>query len=109
MCVCMQMRNNIDVCTGADVTVHPVGQTNIVPGSGVSFNVTATGTTPLSYQWQKDGVNLTDGGRITGATSATLTITGVMETDEGGYRCVVTNTAGMDTSNNAALTVGKWY
>ena len=97
-------------CITADppqVTVHPVDQTNIVPGSDVSFNVTATGTTPLSYQWQKDGVDLTDGGSITGATTATLTIAGVMESDEGGYRCVVTNIAGMVTSNTATLTVGK--
>ena len=88
------------------MTVHPVDQTNIVPGSDVSFSVTATGTAPLSYQWQKDGVDITDGGSITGATTATLTITGVMESDEGGYRCVVTNIAGTDTSNNAMLTVG---
>ena len=82
-------------------------QTNIVPGSAVSFSVTATGTAPLSYQWQKDGVDLTDGGTITGATTATLTITGVMESDESGYRCVVANIAGTDTSDTAMLTVGK--
>ena len=73
----------------------------------MSFSVTATGTEPLSYQWQKDGVDLTDGSSITGATTATLTIADVMESDEGGYMCVVTNTAGMDTSNTALLTVGK--
>ena len=98
-----------DITHAADppqVKVHPVNQTDIVPGSEVSFSVTATGTAPLSYQWQKDGVNLTDEGRITGATTATLTITGVMESDEGGYRCVVTNTTGMETSNTAMLTVG---
>ena len=111
VCVCMQMRNKIEyeyVCTGADVTVHPVDQTNIEPGSDVSFSVTATGTAPLSYQWQKGGVDLTDEGSITGVTTATLTITGVMESDEGGYRCVVSNIAGMDTSNTAMLTVGKY-
>ena len=90
------------------MTVHPVDLTNIVPGSDVSFSVTATGTAPLSYQWQKDGVDLTDGGSITGATTATLTITGVMESDEGDYRYVVTNIAGMDTSNAAMLTVGMF-
>ena len=88
------------------VTVHPADQTNVAPGSDVTFSVTATGTAPLSYQWQKDGVNLNDGGRISGATTATLTITGVTESDEGGYRCVVTNSAGTDTSNTATLTVG---
>ena len=89
------------------VTVHPVDQTNIVLESDVSFSVTATGTAPLSYQWQKDGVDLTDGGSITGATTATLAIIGVMESDEGGYRCVVTDTAGMVISDTAMLTVGK--
>ena len=89
------------------MTDHPVDQVNIVPGSDVAFSVTATGTAPLSYQWQKDGVDLTDGGSITGATTATLTITGVMESDEGGYRCVVTNIAGTVTSDTATLTVGK--
>ena len=91
------------------VTVHPVDQTNIVPGSDVSFSVIATGTAtdtvPLSYQWQKDEVDLTG---IKGATTATLTITGVKENDEGGYRCVVSNIAGMVTSNTAVLTVGMW-
>ena len=87
---------------------EPVDQTDKVPGSDVSFNVTVTSTIPLSYQWQKGGVNLTDGGSITGATTATLTITDVMESDEGGYRCVVSNAAGMDTSDNATLTVGKY-
>ena len=89
------------------MTAHPVDEIDIVPGSDVSFSVTATGTAPLSYQWKKDGEDLTDEGSITGATTATLSITGVMESDEGGYRCVVTNIAGMDTSNNATLTVGK--
>ena len=89
------------------MTVHPVDQTDIVPGSEVSFSVTATGTAPLSYQWQRDGVDLTDVGSITGATTATLTITGVMESDEGSYRCEVSNAAGMDTSDSALLSFGE--
>ena len=89
------------------MTVHPVDQDDIVPGSVVSFSVTAIGTEPLSYQWQKDGVNLTDGGSITGSTTATLAIAGVRESDEGGYGCVLSNTYGMNTSNTATLTVGK--
>ena len=91
------------------MTVHPVDQTNIVLGRDASFSVTATGTAPLRYQWQKDGVDLTVRGSITGAYTATLAIIDVMESDEGGYRCVVTNSLGMDISSTAMLTVGKWY
>ena len=99
------MSNFLFLADPPQVTVQPVDQTDIVPGSEVSFSVTATGTAPLSYQWQKIGV---DGGsfNITGATTATLTITGVMESDEGDYRCVVSNAAGMVTSNTAMLTLG---
>ena len=83
------------------VTAQPINLLKKLSGSTVMFSVTATGTAPLSYQWQKDGVNLNDGGSISGATTATLTITGVTESNEGGYRCVVTNSAGTDTSNTA--------
>ena len=89
----------------------PVDQIDVAPGSDVTFNVTVTSTDPVTYQWQKDGVDLSDGGSISGATTATLTITGVMESDEGGYRCVVTRNIGTDTfvhlSDFATLTVGK--
>ena len=79
-----------------------------MPGSGVQFSVTATGTEPLSYQWQKDGVYLTDGGRIKGADSTTLSITAAQKSDKGGYTCVVTRTTGRDTSKPAALDLGKY-
>ena len=87
------------------VTSEPVGLTNSEPGSDACFHVKATGTEPLSYQWQKDGVNLTDGGRIKGATTAKLSITAVQKSDEGGYTCVVSNTAGTVTSKPATLTL----
>ena len=89
------------------MTVHPVDQTDVAPGTNVLFSVTATGTAPLSYQWQKDGVDLTDGVSIIGASTGSVAIVGVMESDEGGYRCVVSNDAGTHTSNTAVLTVGE--
>ena len=88
------------------VTVHPVDQISIIPGSNVMFSVTATGTGPLSYSWQKDGVPLADGGGIQGVNESTLTIIRVFEGDEGSYQCVVQNTAGTSTSNAALLSVG---
>src|SRR3954453_14538306 len=37
-------------------------------GSNVTFTVAAQGSFPLIYQWRKDGTNLSNGGRISGAT-----------------------------------------
>ena len=71
----------------------------MTPGSGVQFSVTATGTAPLSYQWQKDGKI------IKGAITSTLS---VQKSDEGGYTCVVSNTAGTVTSNAATVTLGEY-
>lgn len=85
------------------IVQHPSNQT--VPlGSIATFTVQATGDAPLDYQWQKDTVDLSDGGKISGANSATLQITGVDVPDQGAYRCVVTNALGSATSNAATLT-----
>jgi hypothetical protein len=76
----------------------------------VTFNVTAVGSLPLSYQWQLAGMNLTNGtttngSTISGATSATLTITNVQTNDGGNYLVIVTNSFGSVTSSVAVLTV----
>ena len=74
-------------------------------GSSASFSVTATGT-GLTYQWRKGNSNLTNGGNISGATSATLTINPVGTSDAAiNYNVVVTGTYGSVTSNNASLVV----
>jgi hypothetical protein len=62
--------------------------------------VVAAGTAPLSYQWQKNGVN------IAGATSAGYTTPATVTSDSGStFDVVVTNTAGTVTSSTATLTV----
>ena len=84
----------------AMITVHPVSLF-VVRGQSATFTVTAMGSN-LMYQWQKDGVNIT-----TGANSATYSIAAVAESDEGEYRCVVSNAANSVTSTAASLTVCK--
>jgi hypothetical protein len=86
------------------ITVQPKNQ-SIVLGSNVTFAVTATGTGPLSYQWQVNGTNLVNGGFISGATTNMLTISDVQTNDSGSYTVIVTNLAGSATSSNAVLTV----
>lgn len=70
------------------ITQPPVEQT-VTEGALAQFAVVATGSN-LVYEWAKDGVPLVDGGRISGANTATLSITGALSGDEGSYSVVVT-------------------
>ena len=63
------------------------------------FSVTATGSPPLSYQWNFNGTN------IVGATNTTLMLTNVQASQAGNYQVLVTNLFGSLLSSNAVLTV----
>ena len=81
------------------ITTQPASQT-VTAGQTATFAVVASGTAPLSYQWQKNGAN------IAGATSASYTTPATTSTDNGStFQVVVSNTAGSITSNAATLTV----
>ena len=77
---------------------QPVSRT-VVAGDPVSFAVTASGGGSYTYQWQKNGTN------ITGATNSTYSIAQTVAADAGAYRCVVGNGSQSVTSSNAQLTV----
>src|SRR6202008_4383214 len=81
------------------ITTPPANQT-VTAGQTASFTVVAAGTAPLSYQWQKNGVN------IAGATSASYTTPATTTADNGStFAVAVSNTAGTITSATATLTV----
>jgi hypothetical protein len=81
------------------ITLQPANQTVNV-GQTATFTVTATGTAPLTYQWQKNSI------AIAGATSASYTTPATAAGDNGAqFRVVVSNSAGNATSNMAKLTV----
>jgi hypothetical protein len=95
-------------CVGATVPpiiTDPPQDQRMTPGGTAVFTVGATGSDPLSYQWQKNQTNLLNAGHYSGVTTPTLTITGVDANDAGSYRCVVTNNYGSDVSSAATLTV----
>jgi hypothetical protein len=96
----------LTVVSSPMITVQPTNQTLAV-GSKVTLAVTAIGTVPLRYQWQVNGTNLVNGGRISGATTASLTIKNAQTNNSGDYTVVVTNIAGSVTSSNAVLTVAS--
>jgi hypothetical protein len=81
------------------ITTQPANQT-VTVGQTATFSVTATGTAPLSYQWQKNGTN------IAGATSASYTTPATVIGDNGAtFDVIVSNTAGSKTSSMATLAV----
>ena len=81
------------------ITTQPVSQT-VTVGQSASFFVVATASAPLSYQWQKNGVN------IAGATSSSYTTPPTTAGDNSAkFTVVVSNSAGSVTSNVATLTV----
>ncbi len=81
------------------ITAQPVSQ-SVTAGQTATFSVTATGTAPLSYQWQNNGA------AISGATSASYTTPATTTADDGAqFTVVVSNSAGSVTGNSATLIV----
>ncbi len=72
------------------IASQPASQ-SAVPGVTVRFNVGAIGLGPLSYQWRFNGTNLVDGGHVSGATTASLTLANVQAAQAGRYSVLVSN------------------
>lgn len=81
-----------------EVQSHPESQ-SIAESQPVTFSVQVSGAVPLSYQWYKDG------NEISGATSPSYTIGFVEPQHAGDYTVTATNSYGSVTSNAATLTV----
>ena len=81
------------------ISTHPANRT-VSPGQTATFSVVASGTSPFTYQWQRNGAN------IDGATSASYTTPATTLADNGArFRVNVANSAGNVFSNEAVLTV----
>ena len=74
------------------VTQPSPATNNVTYGTpDVSITVAATSPFALSYQWQKNGVNLSDDSNVSGSTTATLNFAGAVTTNSGNYTVIVTN------------------
>ena len=82
------------------LNAQPQAQT-VAAGASATLSVTATGGggSSLTYQWRKDGVN------VSGANASSYSITSAQASHAGSYTVVVSNTAGSVTSSAATLTV----
>ncbi len=89
---------------GTGITQQPKTITAIV-GATATFSVGAATFGATTYQWRRGGAALSNGGRVSGSNSASLTITDVVASDEASYDCVVTDACGSTTSTSCALNV----
>jgi sugar lactone lactonase YvrE len=89
---------------GPTITQPPQPQ-SVAQGANAIFAVGAAGTPPLSYQWLRNGVALSDGGRISGSTTAQLVVANAQPEDAGPYEVIVSNTAASVRSQAVSLTV----
>ena len=87
------------------ITSQPANATNLL-GGAASFTVTASGSGTLNYQWLTNGVSVANGGRFSGATTASLTNSTIIAGDTNWNYTVVVGGAGLAvTSSPVALAV----
>ena len=80
------------------ITLQPLSQKGIT-GAMMTLSGTASGAPPITYQWLKDGTNLS------GATSTNYVIAKATRRDSGVYQIVASNPGGGTPSSNATLQV----
>jgi uncharacterized repeat protein (TIGR01451 family) len=93
-----QTSSFLSASTGASTAAANSTQT-IAIGAPLSLDVMASGSGPITYQWQLNGTN------ITGATDGTFFKANVSGGDAGSYRVIVTGAAGSQTNVLGTVTV----
>jgi hypothetical protein len=86
---------------GVEIVQQPEGDFVRV-GDSVSFEVVLSNPSDGTYQWRRNGTDLTDGGNISGATTSTLSIVAA-EQDVAYYDCVVDGISGLPLVTNRAV------
>ena len=90
-------------CPPPTVTGQPTSQA-VCEGAAASFTSSASGDCP-SFQWYKDASPVPDGGRISGARTTTLAITGALPSDSGSYEAAVSLACSPTVATSSAVTL----
>lgn len=98
----LSMSDGFTVTAGADtaptITEEPSSAT-VYLGFSANLSVSAYGSDPMTYQWQKDLID------VDAATGSSYSIAAAAELDAGNYRCIIVNDFGSVTSAVATLTI----
>ncbi len=76
-------------------------------GLPLTLSVYAAGNQPISYQWQRNGANLSDSGLLSGSHSSSLTLAAAWPGDSGTYQLAMTNSDGWAVSRPCAVTLTR--
>jgi len=90
---------------GSPVITNQPQAATVSPGATAHFTVGVSNTAGVIYQWLLGNTTLTDGGNITGANTASLTVANISNSDVGHYRVLVANPSGSVYSVDAPLAI----
>jgi hypothetical protein len=96
--------SNSVISPGPQILAVSPSTANAIIGSNVTFTANATGS-GLTYHWSKNGVNLVDGGGITGSGSSILGLNNVQPSQEGTYKLIVTDSSSLSATSTVSLVV----
>ncbi len=91
--------NSATLTVNTPVTATPLSNVTDCPGDSATFSTVASGTSPFSYAWLKNGT------LISGQSGSSLTLTNVSASDMATYSVIVSGACGSEVTNSATLTV----
>ncbi len=92
-------------CGPATIATQPLPQMAL-EGGRICLRVVDGSFCSAGFQWQRNGVNLVNGPRISGVNTDELIISPTQLADSGSYRCVLTNLCSTVNSNAVLVTIG---
>jgi len=104
---------NIIPTTTITISTQPITPNNVCVGSSTSFTTAASGTTNITYQWQRFNSgsslfeDLTNNAVYTGVTTSTLTVANVSSNEAGTYRCLIKGDLAADVFTTVAQLISN--
>ncbi len=91
----------VTVDTGPDIIVNPPASATPDEGDNLNLNVVQFNAT--SFQWRRNGVDISDGGNVSGTNTANLTFTAITPANDGSYDLVLTSAGGCTATTTATV------